>query len=85
MSDLVYMKEQPRLTVKFLDGETKEVLFEVKDRDWMNIGELMTDHHVSALVKRTIKEENLPDSVIAMITGEYFLYEVQFSKNRRIT
>lgn len=73
---LKYFKEQPRLTVKFLDGDTKELLFEVKDRDWMNIGELMTDHHVSELVLRTIKEENLPDSVIAMVTADYFLYEV---------
>ena len=76
MGNLKYMKEQPRLTVKFLDGDTKNLLFEVKDRDWMNICELMTDHHVDALIQKTIKEENLPDSVIAMVTGEYFLYEV---------
>lgn len=76
MEGLQYMKEQPRLTVVFYDGDTNEKLFEVKDRDWMNIGELMTDHHVSELILRTIKEEYLPDSVKVKVEGEYFLFEV---------
>jgi len=76
MSELRYMKELPRLTVKFLDGETKKLLFEVKNRDWMDVGDILTDKSVSELVLKTIKEEDLPDSVVAMVTGEYWLYEV---------
>lgn len=76
MEGLQYMKEVPRLTVVFYDGDTNQKLFEVKDRDWMNIGDLMTNHHVSELIFRTIKEENLPDSVKVKIEGQFFLYEV---------
>ena len=68
-----YAKESPRLSVKFFDGDTKEQLFEIKDRNWMNIGEMFADHHVDLLIKQTIKEENLPSNVIVVASGDYFL------------
>lgn len=68
-----YIKETPRLTVKFLDADTNELIFEIKDRNWMNVGELFTDHHVDVLIKQTIDEENLPDNVIVLVMGEFFL------------
>ena len=68
-----YIKETPRLTVKFFDGNTNKQLFEIKDRNWMNVGEMYADHYVSELIKQTIAEQNLPENVVVLTTGEYRL------------
>ena len=67
-----YQKTHPRLSVKFLDGnDTSKVLFEVNDRDHMNVGEMLSDTYTTALVNQTIKEQNLPDNVLALISVEF--------------
>lgn len=69
-----YLKDSPRLTVKFYDGDSKEELFEIKDRNWMNVGELFADHYVTELIQQTISQQNLPKNVIVLVTGEYSLH-----------
>jgi hypothetical protein len=67
-----YKKATPRLSVKFLDGnDTSKVLFEVNDRDHMNVGEMFSDTYVSALISQSISEQNLPDNVLVLVTGEF--------------
>jgi len=67
-----YQKTQPRLSVKFLDGnDTSKVLFEVNDRDHMNVGEMFSDTYVTALVNQSIKKQNLPDNVLVLVTSEF--------------
>lgn len=67
-----YIKAQPRLSVKFLDGtDTSKVLFEVNDRDHMNVGEMFSDTYVTALVNQSIQEQNLPDNVLVLVTTEF--------------
>lgn len=68
-----YTKETPRLTVKFFDGDTQEKLFEISNRTWMDVGEMFTDNNVTELMKQTIQEENLPENVIVLVSGEYLL------------
>ena len=67
-----YIKNTPRLTVKFLDGnDTSKILFEVNNRDHINVGEMFSDTYVSALIEQTIDEQNLPDNVLVLVTGQY--------------
>ena len=67
-----YIKNTPRLTVKFLDGDdTSKLLFEVNNRDHINVGEMFSDTYVSALIQQTIDEQNLPDNVLVLVTGQY--------------
>lgn len=67
-----YIKDTPRLTVKFLDGkDTSKLLFEVNNRDHLNVGEMFSDTYVSALVEQTIEQENLPDNVLVLVTGQF--------------
>jgi hypothetical protein len=67
-----YKKATPRLNVKFLDGnDTSKVLFEVNDRDHMNVGEMFSDTYLTALVNQSIQEQNLPDNVLVLVTGEF--------------
>ena len=65
-----YRKANPRLTVKFIDSDTNDILFEVKDRTWMNVGELLTDNAIDSIMKHEYKEEH-PENLIVLVVAEY--------------
>ena len=67
-----YSKDTPRLTVKYVDGDTEEVLFEVKNRNHDNVGELLSDYMATEVMKQNIKGE-VPDNLIILVVGEYSL------------
>jgi hypothetical protein len=64
-----YKKETSRITVKFIDNDTEELLFEVNDRNHTNIGELFTDYVVSSLAEREIKKGIEPDEIMVISVG----------------
>lgn len=67
-----YKKDNPRLTVKFLDGnDTSNLLFEVNNRDHMDVGEMFSDTYVTSLINQTINDEDLPDNVIVLVTANF--------------
>ena len=68
-----YVKESPRLTVKFIDDKTDETLFEIKDRNWTNVGEVFTDYYVDTLLKNELKNKKMPNKVLVLVVGEYEL------------
>ena len=70
-----YMKETPRISIKFIDADTEEQLFEIKDRSWMNIGELFTDGIATSLIEndRRLKNKPLPQNVMILAVAEYNL------------
>lgn len=69
-----YAKSTPRLTVKFVDSDTNKVLFEIKDRTWMNVGEIMNDGAVSSIMNVEFKG-NPPENLMVLAIGEYELME----------
>lgn len=70
-----YQKATPRLTVKFVDSDTDEILFEVKDRTWMNVGEIMSDGAISSIMKNEWKNKELPENLMILIVGEFELID----------
>lgn len=70
-----YTKETPRIVVKFIDANTEQVLFEIKDRNWMNIGEVFTNHIASELVEQDLKTKKIkpPKKLLILAVGEYEL------------
>lgn len=67
-----YIKNVPRLTVKFLDGNnTNKLLFEVNNRDHMDVGEMFSDTYVTSLIKQSIQEQNLPDNVLVLVSSNF--------------
>ncbi len=70
---LKYTKETPRLIIKFIDSDTDKVLFEIKDRSWMNVGEFFADHTVTLLIEQEFKNKKLPQNVLVLAVGEYHL------------
>ena len=73
MNEKRYKKDTPRLTVQFVDSDTEEILFEVRDRTWMNVGELLTNGAVDAVMKNEMKNKNLPENLMVLVIGEYKL------------
>ena len=69
-----YTKDTARLTVKYIDTDTEVTLFEVKDRNWMNVGELLSDHYVTEVMKQNMKGE-IPINLMVLVVGEYTLTE----------
>ena len=68
-----YSKTTPRLTVKFVDSDTNEILFEVKDRTWMTVGELLTDGAISSIMQNEWKDKELPENLMVLVVGEFEL------------
>ena len=69
-----YVKKTPRIDVKFIDPVTEEVLFEIKDRSWMNIGEMFSDGTVTSIIQNEYRNKKfVPKNVLIMAVAEYNL------------
>ena len=65
-----YISESPRLTVKFIDADTENLLFETNDRTWINIGEVLTDYFIDAVMKTEMKNKKMPKNLMILIVKE---------------
>lgn len=68
-----YSKTNPRLTVKFVDTNTNEILFEIKDRTWINVSELLTNNAITNIMKNEWKNKELPENLMILVVGEFEL------------
>ena len=69
-----YIKENPRINIQFIDSNTEEVLFEINDRNWLNVGEIFPASTVNGIVHRELKNrKNLPKNIMVIAVGEYSL------------
>lgn len=68
-----YIKETPRITVKYINAATEETILEVTDRSWMNVGELFTINIMNSLVMQELKNKSLAKNVIVIAMGEFKL------------
>jgi len=68
-----YLKTTPRLTVKFIDNDTDKILFEIKDRTWMNIGQILSDIAIDNIMKNEFKNKKMPENLMVLVVGEYQL------------
>lgn len=75
MSKSRYTKENPRITVKFIDNNTDETLFEIKDRNIMNVGEIFSSYVANSIIQNELKNKELPRSILVIAVGEYNLTE----------
>jgi len=68
-----YTKITPRLTVKFVNSDTNKILFEVKDRTWMNVGDILSDGAIDSIMKNEWKNKKFPDNLMVLVVAEYEL------------
>lgn len=71
-----YKKENPRLLVKYVDSDTDEILFEIKNRTWMDVGQLLNDGSIDNVVKNELKgRKYLPKNVMVLVIADASLNE----------
>lgn len=70
-----YAKETPRITVKFVDANTEELLFEIKDRNHLNVGELFSDYVVDNIMKNHFKDNPMPENIMILAVADYSLFD----------
>jgi len=68
-----YAKSTPRLTVKFVDSDTNQILFEVKDRTWMTVGDLLSDGAITSIMNTEWKGKKVPANLMVLVVGEFEL------------
>lgn len=66
-----YNKENSRITVKFINSDTEDTLFELKDRNWTNIGELFTNNIANSLIQSELKKKKAPDEIMVIAIGVF--------------
>lgn len=66
-----YVKNNPRLKVQFFNSDNDDLLFEIHDRTWMNIGEILTQHYINKLINEELKNDILPENILVLVVSEY--------------
>jgi hypothetical protein len=70
-----YIKKTPRITVKFIDADTEEILFEIKDKTWMDVGQNFSDFNVSSILTQELKNKSIPKNILIIAVGEFKLVD----------
>ena len=70
-----YNKATSRLKVQFVDSDTEQILFEVNDRSWMNVGDILTDGAISSIMTNEWRDKPLPDNLMVLVVGEFELQQ----------
>lgn len=66
-----YKKENARINVQYIDAITDEILFEIKDRNHMNVGEVLTAFHANSLMERELKGKRMPKKIMVIAVAEF--------------
>lgn len=70
MMKMKYTKDTPRLTVRYIDAATEEIIFEVLDRNWMNVAELLSDVYVAKVMEAQFGN-SAPNNLMILVIGDY--------------
>ena len=70
-----YSKETPRIIIKIIDSKTENTICEIKDRNFLNVGEIFPDSTVTGIVERELKGKKLPKNIMVLAVAEYNLLE----------
>lgn len=70
-----YIKDKSKIDVKFYDSVTDDVLIEIGNRNWTNVGELFVDKIVDSVMHTDSK--TLPKKIMVMAIAEYTLVDDQ--------
>ena len=70
---MIYAKETTRLTVKFINGDTNEELFDIPNRNILDIAELFSDVYVTEIAKGYLGADDLPKNITVLVVGQYKL------------
>lgn len=70
-----YVKETSRIPLKFINASTEDIIFEIKDRNHLNIGDMFPAYAVSSVMEHEYKGKKLPKKILLIAISEYTLEE----------
>jgi hypothetical protein len=68
-----YVKDTPRIAVKYINEDTEETIYEINDRTWMNLGEVVTDYFVENLFQTELKSKKRPKNLMVLCVTKFKL------------
>jgi exonuclease I len=79
MSRLYRNIEGTRIIIKFVDTDTNELLFEVRDRNWMNIGDFFTETYITELMRQKYGDdyEEYYPNITVFVVGNYSVDDME--------
>jgi len=67
-----FKKINPKISIEVIDSDSEELLFEITDRNWSNLGEVFNDHYFSMIVNNEMKNANeIPENLTIIAVAEY--------------
>ena len=80
------LKDLHGITEEELDQNSKTIveivadiiqvkLFEIKDRSWLNVGEIFSDNITNSIIMNELKTKKLPKNIMVLAIGEFKLNE----------
>jgi len=72
---MIYKKKNPRISVKYVNSDTDDVLFEINDRNHSNVGELLSDYFADNVIKDELSKLKitLPKNIMILCVAEFEL------------
>ena len=64
-------KTTPKIKIEVIYSNTEELLFEITDRNWSNLGEVFNDHYFSTIVNAEMKNGHIPENITVIAVAEF--------------
>ena len=73
MAGLYRNTDGTRIVIKVIDADTNELLFEIRDRNWMNVAEFFTEHYISELMRQKYGDDydEYYPNITTFVVGNY--------------
>ena len=71
MSKLKLKKVNPKITIEAINSENDELLFEITDRNWSNLGEVFNDHYFGMIAEKELNGEKIPEKITLVAVTEF--------------
>ena len=66
-----YVKDTPRVKVSIYNSDTEELLIEITDKTWMNVGEMFSDYYITNILKNELGIDLSPQKILVIASNEY--------------
>lgn len=64
-------KYNPKISIEAINSENDELLFEITDRNWSNLGEVFNDHYFTMITEKELKGQNIPKNITLVAVSEF--------------
>lgn len=71
MNKLRLKKVTPKISIEAINTDNDELLFEITERNWSNLGEVFNDHYFTMITQKELKGEEIPKNITLIAVSEF--------------